>query len=134
MLTPAIVSKLRSEPVKKLVSQRDFDSLYNQFGDYERPAVTELFQDLKVNLLDHLKGDCVPPYAYCSNKKLKHANIPPSIAKIGKCAFMSTEVEDVDFSKANKLYIIEGSAFESSKVKSLIFPRISSTNRWVRFL
>lgn len=122
MLTPATVNKLRSDPIRKLVAQRDFDSLYDQFSVYERPAVTELFQDLKVNLLDYLKGEWVPPYSYCSNQNLKLANIPYSIVRIGECAFMSSEVESVDFSKANKLYCIENSAFESTKIKSLIFP------------
>ena len=122
MLTPDIVSKLRSDPVRKLVARRDFDSLYDQFSKYERPAVTELFQELKVNLLDHLKGEFVPSFSYCSNQHLKLAKIPSSIVSIGECAFMSSEIEAVDFTEANKLYHIEKDAFESSNIKSLIFP------------
>ena len=67
-------------------------------------------------------GKTPKSFSYCSNKYLKHANIPSSIVRIGECAFMSSEVEAVDFSKDSRLRYIENSAFEDTKIKSLIFP------------
>lgn len=61
----------------------------------------ENFTDSDFNKLTNLKG--IKPYAFITNKKLKHITTPESVTYIGDYAFSSSYLESVDLSKSTKL-------------------------------
>ena len=116
-----IADILRGPDAQQLMSQRQFNELYDLFLTFDKAEVTKLFQQLGVEPLSFFTGD-IPQYAYYHNFGLKDITIKPSIELIGRSAFSNSGVQTINFDSAKSLKFIERSAFERCDIKWLLLP------------
>lgn len=61
--------------------------------------------------------------AFMQNPSLKRIVLPKDLVKISEFAFFQCGLENVDFSKANNLTVIDNNAFARNKLTSVVFPK-----------